>query len=199
MPKGFPAKTLTGSQTRKQSLFEQGTPIKIELAKGDHAAEAIQFAVPMKGGSIDRPFRAHTQACREFPTSLWTQLTHRRLKNTSWSWLDKSNACGFNALREAISGHLGASRGIIAKSKNTQLLINPGEVVVFEESGYTPAAIAFEMAVAKVVSNLFDQEGIDVGLLADTVKRPKTSLRLLTRVRLISVRLISVRQFCRFA
>ncbi|GAA3921998.1 PLP-dependent aminotransferase family protein [Litoribacillus peritrichatus] len=185
--KDFPANTLTGSQTRKQSLIEQGTPIKIELAERYHAAEAIQFAVPMEDGSDARPFRAHTPACREFPTSLWTQLTHRRLKNTSWSWLDKSNACGFEALREAISGYLGASRGITAKSENifisagaqqgvallAQLLINPGDVVVFEEPGYTPAAIAFEMAGAKVVSIPVDQEGLDVDVLADTVKRAK--------------------------
>ncbi len=151
------------------------------------SAKAISFAVPLKDGDAARPFRAHTPACRDFPKALWAQLTNRRLKHMSWSWLDKSNSCGYEPLREAISGYLGASRGISTDSDEVfvvagvqqgvellaKLLINPGDVVVFEEPGYTPAAIAFEMAGAQVVSIPVDNEGLDVDVLNATVREAK--------------------------
>ncbi len=145
------------------------------------------FPIPLGRRGPSRPFRAHSPACKEFPSSKWAQLTAKRLRQQPEDWLDNSEPAGYGPLREAIVDYLGAGRGLTTQRDNVvvtagaqqaaellaKVLIDPGDVVCFEDPGYTPAAMVFAMAGAKVVSIPVDEQGIDVEQLNRTVKKAK--------------------------
>jgi len=101
------------------------------------------------------------------------------------SWLNQPSPQGYQPLRESISDYLGAARGITADHRQifvtagvqqgieliAKMFINPGDVVVFEEPGYTPAMVAFEMMGASIVSIRVDEFGLVAEQLA-SIKEP---------------------------
>ncbi len=123
-----------------------------------------------------RPFRAQLPDVSAFPSKVWAQLSNRRLRSDASNWLSQAPSQGYEPLREAIAGYLGAARGIITSQQHIsvtagaqqgiellgKMLINPGDIVVFEDPGYTPAMTVFEMMGATVISIPIDESGLDV-------------------------------------
>jgi len=132
-----------------------------------------------------RPFRAHRPDVSAFPSNVWAQLTSRRTRGDAASWLASPSSQGYQPLREAIADYLGAARGITTTHQHiimtagaqqgvellAKMLINPGDVIVFEDPGYTPAMAVFEMMGATIVSIAVDECGIDTEQLA-RLKQP---------------------------
>ncbi len=160
-----------------------GNPAQHSLAKRYCAHARVHTAAA--NSTTIRPFRAHRPDVTMFPSNVWAQLSSRRLRNNSSNWLSSASPQGYAPLREAIADYLGAARNITTTHNNimitsgvqqgiellAKMLINSGDVVVFEDPGYTPAMAVFEMMGATIVSIPVDQHGIDVDRLT-TIKDP---------------------------
>ncbi len=123
-----------------------------------------------------RPFRAIEPALLEFPVELWARVASRRLRRLPLSLLAGGGPAGLPALREAIAGYLGASRGVkceagqIAVVSGVQqaidllarLLVRRGDPVWIEDPGYSGTVAAFRNAGARIVAVAVDSDGLDV-------------------------------------
>ncbi|HEV8582114.1 MAG TPA: PLP-dependent aminotransferase family protein [Thermoanaerobaculia bacterium] len=121
-----------------------------------------------------RAFRVNLPALDLFPTTLWAQITARRLRRVSAKLLIGCEPLGYEPLREAIADYLSASRGVkcapeqVAIVSGTQealdlvarLFLDPGDRVCMEDPGYEGAANVFEGVGAKVSALRVDDEGI---------------------------------------
>ncbi|NRB39395.1 MAG: PLP-dependent aminotransferase family protein [Pseudomonadales bacterium] len=148
---------------------------------------ASNLALPQKTGTTARAFRAHTPACKEFPSQLWSKLMTRRLRQQPELWMEACPSVGYAPLREAISAYLGAARGLSTEADKiiitagaqqavellAKILIDPGDIVCFEDPGYTHAAQVFKMAGANIVNIPVDEQGLDVAKLKSQVKKAK--------------------------
>jgi GntR family transcriptional regulator/MocR family aminotransferase len=108
-----------------------------------------------------------------FPTTLWAQLTGRRLRSATTRDLLGCEAQGYRPLREAIADYAHASRGIQCAPEQVivvsgvqegldlaaRLLLNPGEKVLVEDPGYQGAYAVFGAIGARIVSMRLDAEG----------------------------------------
>src|SRR5258708_36491482 len=79
-----------------------------------------------RGGEprITRAFRANQAALDAFPTTLWAQVSARRLRRASTQLLAGGEALGYRPLRQAVAEYLNGSRG--AKGSADQGLIISG-------------------------------------------------------------------------
>ncbi len=123
-----------------------------------------------------RAFRANQAALDAFPTSLWAQVTSRRLRRASTMLLAGGEALGYRPLRQAVAEYLNASRGVKcstdqvliisgvqeALERAARLLLDPEDPVWVEEPGYPGAAIVFHAVGAKVFPVQVDSEGLDL-------------------------------------
>ena len=121
-------------------------------------------------------FRAGLPALDQFPMDTWRRLTDKRMRLASVKTLAYDDAQGYRPLREAISAHLAAARGarcspdqIIVVSGSQQgislvseVLINEGDQVLFEDPGYFAARSVFETAGAEIMPVPVDDDGFDV-------------------------------------
>lgn len=111
-----------------------------------------------------------------FPAAAWARATARVLRTLSPEFLVYPAAAGLPALRDAIAGHLAASRGLIVDpgrivvTAGTQqalllaaeLLLDPGSAAWVEEPGYIAGRGALRAAGAVPVAVPSDAEGLDV-------------------------------------
>jgi GntR family transcriptional regulator / MocR family aminotransferase len=123
-----------------------------------------------------RAFRANIPALDLFPTSLWAQISARRLRQVSTSVLSGCDPMGYRPLREAITDYLTTSRGVhcvndqVAIVSGVQealdlvarLFLNPGDRVCMENPGYIGAAMVFESVGASVSAIGLDSEGMEL-------------------------------------
>jgi GntR family transcriptional regulator/MocR family aminotransferase len=121
-----------------------------------------------------RAFRPNLPALDLFPTTLWAQITARRLQRASTSFLLGCGPLGYRPLQEAVSAYLNASRGVNCGPEQVviisgvqegldliaRLFLNRGDRVCVEEPGYPGAAMLFEAAGAKVSMARVDDEGM---------------------------------------
>jgi GntR family transcriptional regulator / MocR family aminotransferase len=133
---------------------------------------------PFDGFSPRRPraFRTDLAAVDLFPTTLWAQLTARRQRRASASFLLGCEPLGYPPLRNAIAGYLTSSRGVrctadqIAIVSGVQealdlvarLVLHRGDRVCVEDPGYPGASSIFEAAGARVVSVPVDEDGLEL-------------------------------------
>src|SRR5713226_10284815 len=133
-----------------------------------------------RGGEprITRAFRANQAALDAFPTTLWGQVSARRLRRASTQLLAGGEALGYRPLRQAVAEYLNTSRGVKcsteqvmivsgvqeALERTAHLLLDPGDPVWVEEPGYPGAAIVFRAVGAKVCPVPVDAEGLDLEL-----------------------------------
>jgi GntR family transcriptional regulator/MocR family aminotransferase len=118
-------------------------------------------------------FRTNLPALDLFPTTLWAQLTGRRLRSATTRDLLGCEAQGYRPLREAIADYAHSSRGIQCSPEQVlvvsgvqegldlaaRLLLNPGDKVLVEDPGYQGAYAVFAAIGARVVSMRLDAEG----------------------------------------
>jgi GntR family transcriptional regulator/MocR family aminotransferase len=121
-----------------------------------------------------RAFRANVPALELFPTNLWAQITARRYRRASASFLLGCEPLGYFALREAVADYLRTSRGVNCVAEQiaivsgvqealdltARLFLNPGDRVCMENPGFPGAAMAFEAVGAKVSAVRVDAEGM---------------------------------------
>jgi GntR family transcriptional regulator/MocR family aminotransferase len=118
-------------------------------------------------------FRTNLPALDLFPTTLWAQLSGRRLRSATTRDLLGCEAQGYRPLRQAIANYAHSSRGIQCTPEQiiivsgvqegldlaARLLLNPGEKALVEDPGYQGAYAVFEAVGARIVSMRLDAEG----------------------------------------
>ena len=109
-----------------------------------------------------------------FPAAAWARCTARVLKDFDGAGYPDMQ--GLAGLRQAVAGHLAASRGVIADPAQivitagtqqalrvaAELLIDPGDPAWVEEPGYIAGRGALRAAGARLVPVVSDAEGLDV-------------------------------------
>ncbi len=128
-----------------------------------------------------RAFRPNQPAVDLFPTTLWAQVTARRLRRATGNLLLGCPPLGYRPLQEAVAAYLTTARGVqctpdqVAIVSGVQealdlvarLFLNPGDRVAIENPGYIGAAFTFEACGATIVPVPLDDEGLTLG---DTLK-----------------------------
>jgi GntR family transcriptional regulator/MocR family aminotransferase len=123
-----------------------------------------------------RAFRANVPALELFPANLWAQITARRFRRASASFLLGCEPLGYYPLREAVADYLGTSRGVNcvpeqiaivsgvqeALDLTARLFLNPGDRVCMENPGFPGAAMAFEAVGANVSAVRVDDQGMEL-------------------------------------
>jgi GntR family transcriptional regulator/MocR family aminotransferase len=123
-----------------------------------------------------RAFRANLPALDLFPTTLWTKITLRCLRQISRRNLIGCAPLGYIPLRQAVAEYLSRSRGVRcvpeqvaivsgvqeALDLTARLLLNPGDRVCVENPGYPGAVLAFHAFRAKILAAGVDAEGIEI-------------------------------------
>ena len=123
-----------------------------------------------------RAFRTDLPALDLFPTTLWTQISARRLRRLSTRFLLGCEPLGHRPLRNAIADYLTTSRGVKCEPEQVaivsgvlealdlvaRLFLDPGDRVCIEDPGYQGAATIFEGVGAKVSAIPLDEQGMKV-------------------------------------
>ena len=136
-----------------------------------YATRVRPFTLPVK--PENSAFRTNLPALDLFPTTLWAQLTGRRLRSATTRDLLGCEARGYLPLRQAIADYAHTSRGIQCTAEQVivvsgvqegldlaaRLLLNPGDKVLVEDPGYQGAYAVFGAVGARIVSLRLDDEG----------------------------------------
>ena len=123
-----------------------------------------------------RAFRANLPALDLFPTTLWAQITARRLRSVSARLLLGCEPMGYGPLREAVADYLGTSRGVKCTAEQVaivggaqealdlvaRLFLDPGDRVCMEDPGYVGADLVFAAAGAEISPVPLDDEGMEL-------------------------------------
>ncbi len=134
-----------------------------------------------------KPFTPHIPAYQEFPSKHWAQLMGKQLRQTNQNWIEQTSSSGYYPLRQAISAYLGSARMIKTNADEimitagvqqaiellAKLLIEPGDIVCFEDPAYMPAVAIFEMMGATIKFIPTDKHGLNVDYLKVSVKKAK--------------------------
>jgi GntR family transcriptional regulator/MocR family aminotransferase len=126
------------------------------------------------------PFRVSLPALDRFPRRLWARLVARHARSLPVQLMAYGDPAGYPPLREAIAGHLQATRAV--KCEPSQVLIvsgsqmalhvcamallGRGDVVCLEEPGYPGARGPLQASGATLESVPVDDEGIDAAGVA---------------------------------
>ncbi len=151
---------------------EPPTPRRPRRRLSDQGQRVTAF--PVLENRPSRAFRSNLPALDLFPTTLWTQITARRLRRASTSLLLGCGPMGYRPLQDAVCAYLSASRGLkcrpeqVAITSGTQealdltarLFLNPGDRVCMEDPGYIGAALLFEARGARISTAAVDDEGM---------------------------------------
>jgi GntR family transcriptional regulator/MocR family aminotransferase len=135
---------------------------------------ASAFARPAK---FD--FRTGLPDASLFPHETWRRLMSSEMRSEFLSGGVYEHPAGHLGLREAIARHIGISRGVQASADNITItngaqqaldviaraLVEPGELVAFEDPGYTPPTMLFRSLGARVKGVPVDEQGIVVDAL----------------------------------
>ena len=189
----------TGSGTRVAKDFPLSSKAAVSIQEAQtnptpivETSSRLEKLIPINplveraGHRPSLAFRAHIPCCKSFPTDTWTQLSTKRLRHMPKDWMASGNPNGYQPLREALSDYLGVTRGIYADpdqiivTAGTQqsidllakLLTQPGDSVCFEDPGYTPASVSFELQGTQINYIPIDEQGIQTEAL-DTHKNSK--------------------------
>ncbi len=164
----LPEHLLPSQQIADQELSANAPP-------GPHlsayATRVRPFILPVK--PENSAFRTNLPALDLFPTTLWAQLTGRRLRSATTRDLLGCEAQGYRPLRQAIADYAHTSRGIQCVPEQVivvsgvqegldlaaRLLLNPGDKVLVEDPGYQGAYAVFGAIGARIVSMRLDSEG----------------------------------------
>jgi len=121
-------------------------------------------------------FRSGIPDAQRFPYQAWRRLTLRELRAPAVGNGEYAAPAGHAGLREAITRHIGISRGVVATADDVivtngtqqavdivaRVLLAPGERVAVEDPGYGPPRRLFATLGAKVAGVPVDAEGLVV-------------------------------------
>jgi GntR family transcriptional regulator/MocR family aminotransferase len=164
------------------------------LSKRGHHLSHTDFPM-LPRAKIGCPFRAAQPDLAVFPLELWTRIAARRSRISQRSMLADGDPRGYRPLRDAISAHLAAARGIPCSADHivivgsvhqaldlcARLLFDAGDEAWVENPGYPAAGQILRAAGARVVPVSIDGDGLDV---AEGVKvAPQARLAYVTPAR----------------
>lgn len=127
-------------------------------------------------GAKPGPLQVGLPALDEFPRKLWNRLASHELRHSGIDGLIYPDARGDAALRGAVAGYLGVSRGIVCAAEQVficagypgildlicRTLRVEGEQCWFEEPGYFMARRFLQEAGAQLVPVPVDAQGLNV-------------------------------------
>ncbi len=130
-------------------------------------------------GFASRPthaFRTDQPALDLFPTTLWAQISARRLRRATANLLLGCGPMGYRPLQAAVADYLTTSRGVQCSPEQVAIVsgvqealdlaarvfLNPGDRVCMENPGYPGAAYVFEAVGAKISAVRLDDEGMEL-------------------------------------
>ncbi len=154
-----------------------GTTVRMQVSE-DFLAAAERRARPARSQPAPpraRPFCPIEPALADFPMAIWAQLTARVLADMTPRSLSRGAPGGLRALREAVAGYLGSSRGVACSPEHVvivsgvqqgldlvaRLTIRPGDRVWIEDPGYSGAVDVFRNAGAVITPVRVDDNGLD--------------------------------------
>jgi GntR family transcriptional regulator / MocR family aminotransferase len=175
----FVAHILAGRDGHHQTARTSKPPELSGFARRLACPRAI---VPRRDLPYD--FRPGVPEIAHFPISAWRRITAQHLHRLSITVAYYGDPAGHQGLREAIHRHFSHSRAlrctaddIIVVNGSQQaldlvgrVLIEPGDVVAFEDPGYPAALAVFNALGARIVPVPVDVEGIRTDLLPDEAK-----------------------------
>jgi GntR family transcriptional regulator/MocR family aminotransferase len=120
----------------------------------------------------------------DFPVATWHRCLGRAARRAPERAYDYGSPQGSIALRTALAGYLGRSRGVACTPEQlivvtgsqqgidlaARLLLDPGDDVVVEEPGFEGARNAFLAYGARLAPVAVDDEGLDPGALPATAR-----------------------------
>ncbi|WP_211100585.1 MocR-like pyridoxine biosynthesis transcription factor PdxR [Acuticoccus sediminis] len=135
-----------------------------------------QYFPRLEHPSSPRPFVTGMPAIDAFPMAMWARLSARYWRGARSEIMSYPDALGLPKLREAISRHLRANRGVVCQADEVfvfagaqdgfmqiaQILLDPGDRVWMENPGAIGARNAFLSRGADLVPVPVDGEGLDV-------------------------------------
>jgi GntR family transcriptional regulator/MocR family aminotransferase len=168
---------------------------------GDAAAPAPALAGPTLSRRSDRfaplhaegergpaqPFATGPLALDEFPLDLWRRLTAQTLRRDGSRLLAAGPAQGLPELRQALSGYLTNTRGVVCSPETIvvvsgaqqaldligRLLLDPGDAAAVEDPGYVGLREVLAGVGARVHPVPVDAQGFDPAALARLDPAPK--------------------------
>ena len=137
---------------------------------------------------VANAFRPGLPALDHFPMDVWRRIADRRLRRASVRVLAYGDPLGYLPLREAISAHLSASRGVTCDASRVMivngaqggiaacadLLVDEGDTVWFEDPGYFAARACLDLSGAVLTPVPVDGSGLDVA--AGIARAPRARL-----------------------
>jgi GntR family transcriptional regulator/MocR family aminotransferase len=162
-----------GGRGAARRVPEKGRGSEATLARRGRALDAAGRQV-----SLSAPlwFSSCVPALDLFPVDIWNRLVSRRARHLGTEALAQAPPAGVRVLREAITAHIAAARGVrcdwrqVLVLSSTQqaldltarLLLDEGESVWFEEPGYLGGRAALAGAGGRLVPVAVDGEGLVV-------------------------------------
>ena len=169
----YVSKTLPEDMSQLEGVAELEANQRMHRGRqlSDFGARVLPFSMNVKPNS--RAFRTNLPALDLFPTTVWAQVSGRRLRRASTRSLLGCEAQGYLPLRQAVARYAHSSRGVSCDADQvvivsgiqegldltTRLLLNPGDKVLMEDPGYQGAYAIFHAMGARVLSAPLDVEG----------------------------------------
>jgi GntR family transcriptional regulator / MocR family aminotransferase len=162
------------------SATREPAALVLPASKAGLSRRAQQFLrdveVTPASRSIGKAFRTYEPAIDLFPVDLWARVASRVLRLAPRSLYAHGNAAGYQPLRRAIAGYIGASRGvhvspeqIIVTSGAQQaldligrFLLATGDRVWMEDPGYSGALQTLRATGARIIPVPVDGDGLIV-------------------------------------
>jgi GntR family transcriptional regulator/MocR family aminotransferase len=143
---------------------------------GRQLAQNSNIILRHHGATTLLPFQHGVPAIDEFPFGLWMKIAQKWQKKPPASILSYGDSVGFQPLRDALTAHLAAARGVcctteqIIITSGTQqaldligrILLTKTTEVCLEDPGYLGARHIFAATGAKIVPVPIDEEGFDL-------------------------------------
>lgn len=147
------------------------TPLRTDAPRAEAPVPVLTHA-----GGMPLPLQMGLPALDAFPRKLWNRLAARALRQSGLEGLVYPDVRGHLALRTAVAGYLGVSRGIVCSPDQVFIcagyracldlicrsLLSDGDPCWFEDPGYFMARRFLQQAGAQLVPVPVDAWGLDV-------------------------------------
>lgn len=159
---------------------------------GDRPEQRASTELAQTEPGLQAPFALGVPALDVFPLHVWRRIQAKQWKNLPLEALHGGSGTGWAGLREAIAGHVAATRGIkctpsqviVSTSTHAVMLIAgevlcpPGSLAWLEEPSYQSFRPAMEAAGLRPVPVAVDAEGMSVA--AGRLNAPRASIAIVS-------------------
>lgn len=172
----LPENLLNTNCTNNKTGIIKFAPLDLPLSKFGKRLEKTDLQNVSRNSQANFvPFQNGLTAIDEFPFEIWSKLANRINRNPSKKLLGYGDPQGFSTLRETISKYLNSARGVKCTAEQiiitsgaqqaldltARIFLEDGCSIVAEDPCYIEARNTFKATGAKVISVLFDEEGLN--------------------------------------